>query len=53
MTDITVQTARVVQGNNSTRERIDAPTGATFQMTDTKLYVSGITLSTENDKKNV
>ena len=49
--DITVQTARVVQGDNSTRERIDAATGATFQITDTKLYVSVITLSTENDKK--
>ena len=31
------------------RERIDAPTNATFQITDTKLYVSVVTLSTEDD----
>ena len=30
---------------------IYAPTGATFQITDTKLYVPSVTLSTENDKK--
>ena len=28
-----------------------SPTSATFQITDTKLYVPVITLSTENDKK--
>ena len=30
---------------------IYAPTGTTFQITDTKLYVPSVTLSTENDKK--
>ena len=30
---------------------INAPTNATFKITDTKLYVSVITLSTENDNK--
>ena len=29
----------------------DNPTNATFKITDTKLYVPVITLSTENDKK--
>ena len=31
--------------------KIDAPTSATFQITDTKLYVPVVTLSTKNDKK--
>ena len=31
------------------RERIDAPTNATFTITDTKLYVSVVTLSTKDD----
>ena len=30
---------------------IDNPTNATFKITDTKLYVPIVTLSTENDKK--
>ena len=30
---------------------INNPAGATFQMTNTKLYVSVVTLSTENDKR--
>ena len=29
----------------------DNPTGATFKITDTKLYVPVVTLSTENDKR--
>ena len=49
LTDITTQTARAAQGDNPARERIDAPTNATFQITDTKLYVSVVTLSTEDD----
>ena len=51
LTDITTQTARAAQGDNPARERIDAPTNATFKITDTKLYVPVVTLSTENDKK--
>ena len=53
MTDITTQAAR---NNNSNadpsveaREGIDALTNATFKITDTKLYVPVVTLSTEND----
>ena len=33
-----------------TRVAIKAPTNATFKITDTKLYVLVVTLSTENDK---
>ena len=49
-TDITTQTARAAQGDNPARERIDAPTNATFKITDTKLNFPVVTLSTENDK---
>ena len=51
MTGITTQTARAAQGGNPARERIDAPTNTTFQITDAKLYVPVVTLSTQNDKK--
>ena len=50
LNDISTQTARAAQGDNPARERIDAPTNATFKITDTKLYVPVVTLSTENDK---
>ena len=30
---------------------VDSPTKRTFQITDTKLYVPVVTLSTENNKK--
>ena len=36
--------------NNNLNYLIDL-TGGTFQITDTKLYVSAVTLSTENDKR--
>ena len=52
-TDITTQTARNTNPNADppveARERINAPTKATFQITDTKLYVPVVTLSTEDD----
>ena len=51
LTDITTQTARAAQGDNPARPAINAPTNATFQIKDTKLYVPVVTLSTENDKK--
>ena len=51
LTDITTQAAVAVQGNNPARSAINAPTNATFQITDTKLYVPVVTLSTENDKR--
>ena len=44
MTDIKKQTAR------GTRVAINAPTNATFKITDVELYVPAVTLSTENDK---
>ena len=51
LTDITTQAARPAQRGNSARPAINAPTIATFQITDTKLYVPVVTLSTENDKR--
>ena len=49
MTDIKTQTARAAQGDKPARERIDAPTSATFKITDTKLYILVVTLSTKDD----
>ena len=43
-------TVRVV-GNNNNPPAIVAPPGLEFQITDTKLYVPVVTLSTENGKK--
>ena len=37
------------QVDNPARERIDAPTNAIFKITDTKLYVPVVTLSTKDD----
>ena len=47
--DIITQIARAAQGDNPAREKIDAPTNATFKITDTKLYVPVVTLSTKDD----
>ena len=53
LTDITTQAARNNNPNADpsveAREGIDALTNATFKITDTKLYVPVVTLSTEND----
>ena len=49
MTDIKIKTAATAQEDNPARERIDAPTNATFKITDTKLYVPVVTLSTKDD----
>ena len=49
MTDVTTQTARAAQGDKPGRPAINVPTNATFQTTDTKLYVPVVTLSTEDD----
>ena len=51
LTDITKQAVRTAPGGNPARTAINAPTNATFQITDTKLYLPVVTLSTENDKK--
>ena len=54
LTDITTKAARNANPNPDppveARERIDAPTNATFKTTDTKVYVWVVTLSTEDDK---
>ena len=53
LTDITTQAARNANPNADpsveAREGIDASTNATFKITDIKLYVPVVTLSTEND----
>ena len=49
LTDIKTQTAAVAQGDNPAAERIDAPTNARFKITDTKLDVPVVTLSTKDD----
>ena len=43
--------AEIDVGNNGGPQAIFAPTGLEFQITDTKLYVPVVTLSTQNDKK--
>ena len=50
MTNITTQTVAAAQGDNPGRAAINASTNATFKITDVKLYVPVVTLSTENDK---
>ena len=49
LTNITTQTAAAAQGDNTARERIDAPTNAIFKITDTKLYVPVVILSAKGD----
>ena len=49
LTDIKTQLAAAAQGDSLARERIDAPTNAIFKITDTKLYVPVVTLSTKDD----
>ena len=39
------------QGNDPAVARINNPTNATFKITDTKLHVTVVTLSTENENK--
>ena len=53
LTDTTTQAARAAKEGNPARSSINAPTNATFQITDmSQLYVRVpiVTLSTENDK---
>ena len=49
LTDIIIQAARVAQGDNPARPAINAPTSATFKITDTKLYAPVFTLSVVDD----
>ena len=46
---MTTHGAVPAQGNVPTIPAIAAPTGATFSITDTKLYVPVVTLSTQDD----
>ena len=48
LTDISTQSARVAQGDDPEKERIDATTNVIFKTTDTKLYVPVVTLSTKD-----
>ena len=49
LTNITTRTARASQGDNPATAAIGALTNATFKITDPKLYVPVVTLSTEDD----
>ena len=51
LTNIATQTARAAQGDNPAKPTINAPTNATFQITDTKLYIPVVTLLTGNNKR--
>ena len=51
MTDKITHVAVCQQEDDPARPAVNAPTGATFKITDTKLYVPVVTLSTEDDNK--
>ena len=57
LTDITTQAARNANPNADchleARERINAPTQATFKITDTKLYIPIVTFSTGDDNNSL
>ena len=49
LTDVTTHTARAPQGDNPARPAICAPASAKLTITDTKLYVPVVALSTRDD----
>ena len=51
LTSKTKRDAVPAQGVNTAVDRINKPTGATFKIEDTKLYVPVVTLSTQDDNK--
>ena len=53
LSDITTQAVRAAQGDNPARLAINATTNATFNVTDTKLYVPVVTLSTKDDNTSL
>ena len=53
LTDIITHIAVAAQGYTPTRPDVSAPTNATFQIKDTKLYVPVVTLSTQDDNKRL
>ena len=51
LTDMTTQAAVPAHEGNPTRPVVNAPVGAIFKITDTKLYVPVATPSTQDDNK--
>ena len=51
MSDIITNAVVAARGDNPARQEIRAPTNAAFTITDTKVYVPVVTLSTEDDNK--
>ena len=49
LTDMTTQDAAPAQGDDLARPAINAPTGATFKISDAKLYIPVVTLSTQHN----
>ena len=49
LTDIATNAAVAAQGDDPAKPAINAPTNAAFQITETKLYVPVVTLSTQDD----
>ena len=49
LTDIKTQNPGAAQKDNPARPEINAPTKATFQIEDTRLYVPVVTLSSKDD----
>ena len=51
LTDIVTQASVPEKGSNLARPATNDPTGATFKIKDTKLYVLVVTLTTEDNNK--
>ena len=51
LTEITTQTTTAAQGDNLAKLAINVPTNVTFKIRDTNLYMSVVTLSTEDHNK--
>ena len=51
LTDIITHAAVDPQEDNPARSATEAPAGVIFKVTDTKMYVSAVTVSTEVDNK--
>ena len=49
LTDMTIQVATPAQEENLARLAINPPAGVTFNISDPKLYISVVNLSTEDD----
>ena len=51
LTDMATRATVPAQEGNPARSTINAPTDETFKITDTKLYIPVVTLSTQDDNK--